>query len=250
MNLAAVAVGVQAALQEAGNAAAAELAAVRQQHAAAVAALEVQLTDEQHSLAAASQQVLELSTQLAQQQQQQQQRQSAFRTAEAAADDGSVSLDAGFAPCQQQQQQQQQDVQPVEEGPAAAAATAPDDTHHGGGHGGSCSVRQHAELLSLLAERDAALARMGSELAVARAALEGQAELPGEEGAVTQVCRGVWRGGGVLSWCVQYGSRRQGLPWEGRAELPEISSSRGTCVSTHKTALHVMQLLDTLLRWW
>jgi hypothetical protein len=44
---------------------------------------------------------------------------------------------------------------------------------------------------------------MGSELAVARAALEGQAELPGEEGAVAQVMMVFvcyfrsWGGGGT-----------------------------------------------------
>jgi hypothetical protein len=100
-------------------------------------------------------------------------------------------------------------VQPIEE--RFEAATAPDDIHHGGGHGGSCSVRQHAELLSLLAERGAALARMGSELAVARAALEGQAELPGEEGAVAQVCRGVWGGGGCHGVC-SMGQDGKGCP--------------------------------------
>ena len=144
---------------------------MQQRHAAAMAALDEKLTAQAQQLAAASREVLELSTQLALSQREVNAVAHATSCAAAAAagageDASSVSLDAGVGPQQQQQQQQ--------EPPHQLAA-------------GSCSNRQHAELLSVLAERDAAVAHLESQLAVARAALEGQAELPGETGAVAQV---------------------------------------------------------------
>jgi hypothetical protein len=183
---------LQVALTEASAAAAAELAAVQQRHAAAMAALEEQLSMQAQQLAGASREVLELSTQLALSQREVNAAAHATSCAAAAAagggaaeDESSVSLDVGVGPQQQQQhqhhQQQQQQHQQQQQSPGAALA--------GGVRrvGGSCGNRQHAELLSVLAERDAAVAQLESQLAVARAALEGQAEVPGENGAVAQV---------------------------------------------------------------
>lgn len=169
----------QAALQEAGNAAAAELAAVQQAHAAAMAALEEKLCAQEKHLSAASQQVLELSAQLAVLQG----RTCSSRQPPAApalgADEGSVSLDAGVAPTAH--------TPAAGCGAAVEPATAAASVSVIGG--GSCGNRQHAELLELLAERDAAVARLESQLAVTRAAVDGQADVPGESGADAQVGR-------------------------------------------------------------
>jgi chromosome segregation ATPase len=184
---------LQVALREAGNAAATELAAVQQQHAAAMAALEQQLVAQQHQLAEASQSVLDLSAELAQLQahnrvlklQMEAGNSAAGQQGQQGADEGSVSLEAGMAPSQQQQLEVQEhvDVSPTSHMPAAAVSSS-DDSSSKGGH---CADPHHVELLSLLGERDAQLARLEASLAVTHAALEGQAELPGETGAAAQV---------------------------------------------------------------
>lgn len=169
----------QVALQEAGNAAAAELAVVQQAHAAVMAALEEKLCAQEKHLSAASQQVLELSAQLAVLQGQPRSSRQPPAAPALGADEGSVSLDAGVAPTAHT---------PSADGgagvePANAAASISVS------NGGSCGNRQHAELLELLAERDGAVARLESQLAVARAAVDGQADVPGESGADAQVGR-------------------------------------------------------------
>jgi hypothetical protein len=200
---------LRAALQEAGRtgssaAAAAELAAVQhQQHAAAVAALQEQLASQGQQLAAASQQVLELSTQLARIQ-----AQASSAAADGAAgvsadahsaDESSMSLNAGVGPTQAHQQQLQPSMPPGSTPDSAVAdcSAAPPAAHadSSSSSGRLCSDPQHTELLSLLAERDASLAQLESQLAVTRAALGGRSELPGETGAVAQVGLG-WRGRG------------------------------------------------------
>jgi hypothetical protein len=173
---------LQVALTEAGVTAAAELAAVQQRHTAAMAALEEKHSTQAQQLASASQQVLELSTQLALSQREVNATARAASCAAAPAavaagafgDDSSVSLDVGVGPQQQQQQQQQQFLDAAPAGGVSRVA-------------GSCGNVQHADLLSVLAERDAAVAQLESQLAVARASLEWRAEVPGESGAVAQV---------------------------------------------------------------
>jgi hypothetical protein len=138
-----------------------------------MAALEEKLCAQEQHLSAASQQVLELSAQLAALQSQPRSSRQALGT-----DEGSVSLDAGVAPAAHAS------------GADADAAVEPAAAATGvSSGGGSCGNRQHAELLELLAERDAAVARLESQLAVARAAVDGQAEVPGERGADAQVGR-------------------------------------------------------------
>lgn len=191
--------GMQVALREAGNAAATELGAVQQQHAAAIAALQQELAAQQQQLAGASQQVLDLSTELAQLQattgvlklQSEASSAAAGQQGQQGADVGSVSLNAGMAPLNQQQQQQQENQQQQQEQTdaspeshlQAAAFSSSDDSSKCV----RCADPHHAVLLSLLGERDAQLARLEASLAVAHAALEGQAELPGETGAAAQV---------------------------------------------------------------
>lgn len=194
-----VCVRPQVALQEAGNAAAAELAAVQEAHAAAMAALEEKLCAQEKHLSAASQQVLELSAQLAalQGQPRSSSRQPPVAAALAGADEGSVSLDAGVAPTAAHTPAAADSAGAAVE-PATNAAASVSVSG-----GGSCGNRQHTELLELLAERDAAVARLESQLAVARAAVDGQADVPGESGADAQVgrrtLRSVCKLGGLLS---------------------------------------------------
>jgi hypothetical protein len=161
-----------AAMQQAQADAAAALAGVQQERAEVVSRLRAQLEQQARQLEQqarqleeASQRVAVLSAQLADVRQQHQQRVPAASQQPSVqpADGHSVPLDAGGA-------EPGAGSRAVREHDSAVAAAA-----------------AHAELVSLLAERDASVAQLEAQLAAARAALEGQAELPGERGASAQV---------------------------------------------------------------
>lgn len=185
-----------AALRDAGDVAASDIRKLQQQHEAAIAALEQKVETEHRQLQAASQQVLDLSAQLAVMKAEHTSGVLSTSVWNAVQQpdpsEGSISLGAGIGRMDREMQQQQHPDAPV----TAEANTDNNARNADRGSGqalcastttGTCSIPKHADLLAVLGDRDAAIARLQSQLAVAHAAVEGRADLPGESSAAAQV---------------------------------------------------------------